>query len=113
MDLKTKKLDELRRHVEASQANGWYATSASGGLVIRMTVHETPEFAKKAGWWPGDTYHYFESIDFTFTRGTDRVPLCIYRRHLCPWNEAEDGKISYRAALALLAEPLSESPIHN
>ena len=104
------RLEELRQKLEAAKANGWVSTSSL--VAIRMTEQTTPDNVPSFR-WNKPTYERYEVLDFTFTGGTDRVPICGYKTSLAPWLGQSLRVISYAWALELLAMPLGKSPVHN
>jgi hypothetical protein len=103
------RVQQLRELVESAKKNGW---TFAGTMAVRVTVHKTPVFVVNTGWWTSDTYTCIEALDFTFT-SLDRVPICVYKVTRTPWTDRTDQRVSYRKACTLLAQPLSESEIHN
>lgn len=96
--------------VKAAEANGWHRIE--GGKLRRMTEHGTPQFVIDAGWWTNPMYTTCEFMSFVFSSRT-RVPKVIYGVSSCPWVGGSDRGISFKAALALLAQPLDQSEIHD
>ena len=101
---------EWKKLMSEAAENGW--THVGGGHVFRATVHQTPAEIKAAGWWDQDTFSCIEILDFVFVRQTG-LPISTYQVHVSPWVTASSHRLSYRKALALLAQPLADSDIHN
>jgi len=104
----TDRAEVLRRHVEAAGENGW--VPRTGQSVGRETEHETPRHVREQGWWTAPTYRCFETL--TFTMRGDRTPRVVYHVDTRPWIGARFTNISYRRALELLAQPISDSDVH-
>jgi hypothetical protein len=101
---------EAQQAIRAAVANGW--TYMGGGTVRRTTVHETPRDVIAAEWYTGGQYDTHEFLSFVFA-SKDRVPRVIYGVARCPWLSRTDSKVSFRRAKELLAQPLSESDVHD
>lgn len=109
------RLMQTKDAIEAAKANGWEFLSIQSGSIIqmrRMTEHSTPQYAMDNDWWGPTTYTTCEFISFIFT-DRNRVPKVTYATHTCPWVGRNDVRISYKTALALLAQPVAESELHD
>jgi hypothetical protein len=103
-------IEQLGDRLKASEVNGWsHATSL---MAVRMTRHDTPEWAMQSGLFTGRTYQRTEVLDFTFHNLSDK-PTCVYKTIRSPWQGANQRAIGYWPALGLLAQPWKESEFHN
>lgn len=101
---------ELKAAITAAEANGW--TYIGNNTVRRMAEHVTPPFAMDNGWYPGSTYNSLEFMSFLLM-GPSRAPKCIHGTVRVPWIMRSDRSISWKRTLELLAQPVTESDIHN
>jgi hypothetical protein len=109
------RIEQLKDLMDEAGANGW--VSVLGWVneriaVSRTTRHETPEFAKRAGWWAADEYRKVECLVFSFHR-RDRVPTVTYTVIPASWSSPEPTTVSFKRALELLAQPVAESRVLN
>lgn len=103
------RFQQTRDAVEAAGANGW--TVIDTHMVRRMTEHTTPQYVIDNGWWPHVTFTRVEFLSFVF-RARDRVPAVVYETTRGPWVNRTGHPLSFKRALALLAEPLEDSEFH-
>lgn len=101
---------ETKEAIDAATANGW--TYIGNGTVRRTTTHTTPKYVMEAGWYPRAEYDTHEFLSFIFSR-RDRVPKVVYGVARCAWTDRSDRLISFRRAKELLAQPMSESDVHD
>lgn len=104
------RLTEAQQAIRAAVANGW--THVDGSTVRRTSSHETPRDVIEAGWYTGDRYETHEFLTFVFTR-RDRAPKVVHGEDRCPWLVRMDSFVSFRQAKELLAQPMSESELHD
>lgn len=100
---------ELKGAIKDAEANGW--TYIGNNTVRRMVEHETPQFAKDAGWWTPTTYRSLEFLSFVLN-GPSRVPHVIYGTCRTAWTGRRDQKITWKRTLELLAQPVHLSEVH-
>ncbi len=102
------RVEELRDAIKAAEVNGWEYIGA--GTVRRMAEHDTPDMFRRS--WPDPKFHSTEFISFILV-DANRVPKCVYGVAPATWTTRQDVSMSYKRALELLAQPLSESDVHN
>lgn len=108
------RLMQTKDAIEAAKANGWEFMGILGGITIqvrRITEHRTPQFAMDYGWYPQDTYTSCEFLSLIFG-DRNRVPKVVHGQGQYPWVGRSDRNVSFKAALALLAQPVAESELH-
>lgn len=109
------RLMQTKDAIEAAKANGWQFQGISSGSIIhvmRKTEHSTPQYAMDNDWWPQPTYDAIEWLGFVFT-DRNRVPKVVHGTSACAWVGRSDTRVSFKAALALLAQPVAESELHD
>lgn len=109
------RLIQTKDAIEAAKANGWEFMGIASGSIIqlrRMTEHSTPQYAMDNGWYPPPTYSTIEFLSFLFINRS-KVPKVTYGTAACPWVGRLDRSLSFKAALALLTQPVSESELHD
>lgn len=100
---------ELKDAIQEAQTNGWALVQLRS---VRTKIHQTPDNIPDA-WWGLPTYQSTEALAFSFPNNDrTRVPIVVHHTSRCPWVEGTEQRISYRKALALLAQPLAESDAH-
>lgn len=109
-------MQQVKDAVDAAKANGWEFTGIThGGSTIslrRMTEHDTPQYAMDNDWYPSPTYTTVEFLGIRFTSRT-KVPKTVHGTAPCPWVGRTDRSISFKAVLELLAQPVSQSELHD
>ena len=109
------RVTQVEEAIEAAGANGWEFLGIMSGSVVkirRMTEQVTPQFALDNGWWNSSTYTAVQILSFLFTSRT-RAPKVVHGTNGSPWTGGQHRNISFKAALALLSQPLDESELHN
>jgi hypothetical protein len=105
-DMTKTQADKVRAAILDALAHGWERIPASPGVVsLRFQVErETPEYAREAGWWPGETYTELTFVNFI---GVERISAIVKEARV-PWIARQDRKVSVKRALERLAELRTE-----
>lgn len=105
------RLAELQAAALASMANGWERCPGKPNTLRRSVEHATPEGTPES-WWRLEWYYSVEFLTFTFS-DRNRVPKVVYGYSRCPWFARADRSVSFKKSLELLAQPITDSPVHN
>lgn len=101
---------ELNAALLAAADNGW--TYIGNNTMRRTTTHPTPQYALDAGWYTGTEYDTHEFLSFILLGG-NRAPKVVYGVAHCAWTGRQDTSVSFKRSKELLAQPLSESTVHD
>lgn len=96
---------ELKEAIDAAIAAGWeYGRTRFGGHELTLIeTHDTPEYARRSGWWTNDTYTAVRSLSWDVNDKGRMCNLIVWDAN-CTWTEARQYTTTIKAGIAYLKE---------
>ncbi|MGA5819799.1 hypothetical protein ACPC54_18305 [Kitasatospora sp. NPDC094028] len=93
---------QLIQAIKDAETSGWtLVQTRTGYLATRTAEHSTPDMIPEA-WWGAPTYTDIRHLSIVVISGKVTAAFTQHRRY--PWVGAQEVKVSFKAAIAFLAE---------